>query len=379
MTDLLFDLYKNCRLCPRRCGADRLAGEKGFCGETAQLRAARAALHFWEEPCLTGGTDDTSASGCSPAVSSSRSAGAASGAVFFTGCSLRCAYCQNGVLSRGEFGLPLSAEGLADCFLSLQDQGAANIDLVTPDHFLPHAAAAVKLAKERGLALPVVWNCSGYADPEVLRYLEGIVDIYLADFKYLDKTLAKDLSSAPDYPEYAKAALAEMVRQTGPCIFTAGAVETAAEGPLPGGRLMRGVIVRHLVLPGHIRASADVLTYLHETYGDRILLSIMAQYTPPAGGTSDSTSSAVSAAPSSGTASAVSAAPLSSTAPADRLRETAVFQKYPELLRPLTRREYGRITDAALSLGIENAYVQDLHTAKDSFIPVFDGTGLPGA
>ncbi len=361
MTGSLFDLYKNCRLCPRRCGADRLAGEKGFCGETADLRAARAALHFWEEPCLTGGTDDTSAPGCSPAGISSPAAGAASGAVFFTGCSLRCAYCQNGVLSRGEFGLPLTAEDLADCFLSLEKQGAANIDLVTPDHFLPHAVSAVKLAKERGLALPVVWNCSGYADPEVLRYLEGIVDIYLADFKYLDKTLAKDLSSAPDYPEYAKAALAEMVRQTGPCVFTAGADGTAAEGPLPGGRLVRGVIVRHLVLPGHIRASADVLSYLHERYGDRILLSIMAQYTPPA------------MQPAAGDA------PRCGSGPASERREEAVFRKYPELLRPLTRREYGRIEDAALALGIENAYVQDLHTAKDSFIPVFDGTGLPGA
>lgn len=357
MTDDLFELYKNCRLCPRRCGADRLAGDKGFCGETAHLRAARAALHFWEEPCLTGGTDAVSSAERSPSGQSGPGAG--SGAVFFTGCSLRCAYCQNGVLSRGEFGLPLSAEGLADCFLSLQKQGAANIDLVTPDHFLPHAAAAVKLAKERGLALPVVWNCSGYADPEVLRYLEGIVDIYLADFKYLDKTLAKDLSAAPDYPEYAKAALAEMVRQTGPCVFTGGTDGTAAEGPLPGGRLMRGVIVRHLVLPGHVRASIDALSYLHKTYGDRIMLSIMAQYTPPA------------AAP------AAFGAPQPGILPVPDLREAAVFRKYPELLRPLTRREYDRVVSAAIALGIENAYIQDLHTAKDSFIPVFDGTGLP--
>ena len=303
----IFDLYRTCRLCPRGCGADRLSGKTGFCGETAELRAGRAALHLWEEPPLTG---------CRGA-----------GAVFFSGCSLRCVYCQNYDLAHSKEGVPVTADALAEVFLSLEAQGAACLDLVTPDHFVPHIIYAVKKARQSGLTLPVVWNCSGYERAETLRLLDGIVDIYLADFKYLRGDLAGKYSGAPDYPEFASAALAEMVRQQPEPVFSEN-----------GDLLRKGVLVRHLILPGQVRASMDVIRYLHETYGEKILLSIMNQYTPSARLSSD----------------------------------------YPELARRLTKREYRRVIDYALSLGVENAFIQEGKTAEESFIPAFDGTGIPG-
>ena len=310
----LFSHYVGCTLCPRRCGADRLHGETGACNETASLRAARAALHFWEEPALAGSEDAMKEHGC--------------GAVFFTGCALRCVYCQNQAISRSETGFPVTPEQLVRIYFDLAKKGASCIDLVTPDHFLPHIILSIKEAKAQGFPLPFVWNGSGYSDPDVLRLLDGLIDIYLTDFKYLDPALAGDLSAAPDYPCFAKAGLAEMVRQCGAPVYA------------PDGKLIRGVIVRHLVLPGHIKASAEVLRYLHETYGDSVILSILRQYTPPA------------------------------SLPAH------LSAKYPELLRSLTKREYGRIVNAALSFGIENAYLQEAGTDKDSFIPAFDGEGI---
>ena len=308
MTDFehsdLYNLYRSCRLCPRKCGADRLHGGRGVCGESAQLRLGRAALHRWEEPCLAG----------------SRGAGA----VFFSGCALRCVYCQNFALARGEEGFPVSADQLADIFLSLMEQDAASIDLVTPDHFLPHVIDAVQNARARGLTLPIVYNCSGYALPEVLKLLSGIVDIYLTDFKYTDVSLGSRFSKAPDYPVWADEALREMIRQIPSPVW---------EGDL----LKRGVLVRHLILPGHVHASKDALRYLHETFGDSVILSIMNQYTPNGVPVPDA----------------------------------------PELSRPLTVREYDRVIDYALSLGIRQAFIQEGPTASESFIPSFDGTGLP--
>ncbi len=312
-TDLL-SLYSHCMLCPRRCGADRLRGEKGICGESAVLRAARAALHFWEEPCLAGSEEEMKTNGC--------------GAVFFTGCALRCAYCQNRNISRGDFGLPIDAERLTEIYFELADQGAFCIDLVTPDHFLPHVVLSIRKAKNSGFSLPFVWNGGGYSDPEILRMMDGLIDIYLTDLKYLDPALSRDLSGAADYPVFAKAALREMVRQCGTPRYS------------DTGKLLSGVIVRHLVLPGHINASKEVLRYLQETYGAEIILSILRQYTPP------------------------------KTLPA------ALAGKYPELLRTLTRREYDRIVEAALALEIENAYLQEAGVDKDSFIPAFNGEGL---
>ena len=301
----LFEQYRACRLCPRRCGADRLAGKTGFCGETASLRVGLAALHRWEEPCLSGPYG--------------------AGAVFFSGCSLRCVYCQNASLSRGGQGPVITGDRLSEIFLSLAAQGASCIDLVTPDHFLPHIVCAVKKARSAGLSVPVVYNCSGYETVSSLALLEGIVDIYLTDFKYADSTLAGRYSSAPDYPEQAFRAVGEMVRQQPQPVFS-------EDGTL----MKRGVLVRHLVLPGHTRDSIEVIRQLYERYGSSIWFSLMNQFTPD-----------------------------------PRLGKTA-----PELNRPVTRREYGRVVDAALSFGISNAFIQEGRTDSASFIPRFDGSGV---
>ena len=293
-----------CTLCPRRCRADRSAGKKGFCGETGTMRVGRAALHFWEEPCISGETG--------------------SGTVFFAGCALRCVYCQNHDLIRSGAGIPVTEQQLARIFLDLEAQHAANINLVTPDHFIPEILPAIQTARENGLSLPVVWNLSGYETVEQIRMTAPYADIYLADLKYLDPEPAAAYSSAPDYPETAKAALAEMVRLKPLLKYD------------DNGMLKEGVIVRHLLLPSHVNASKKVLTYLKETYGEQILISIMNQYTPRPG----------------------------------------IDSQFPELARRVTKREYERLLDHALSIGIENAFIQEGQTALESFIPAFDGEGV---
>lgn len=290
-----------CELCPRRCGADRSVG-RGVCGADDTLRVARAALHMWEEPCITGARG--------------------SGTVFFSGCPLRCVYCQNYEISRGIAGRAITVRRLADIFLELQSQGAHNINLVTPTHYVPQILAALELARAGGLSLPVVYNSGGYELPETLRSLRGFVDIYMPDFKYASPALAQAYSGAPDYPDVAKAALAEMVAQCGTARFD-------------GDVMTRGVLVRHLVLPGCTRDSKAILKYLRETYGDSIYISIMRQFTP-----------------------------------------TPACRDYPELNRRLSRREYDAVVDYALSLGIENGFTQEGAAAKESFIPPFDLTGV---
>ena len=299
-------IYQSCRLCPRQCGADRTVGGSGFCGQSARLFAARAALHYWEEPCISG----------------ERPGG--SGTVFFSGCTLRCAYCQNAEISRGEAGRELSAERLADIFLELEQKGAYNVNLVTPTHYLPHLLAAIPDARKRGLTVPIVYNTSGYERPELLRRLEGLVDVWLPDFKYKSAELSEKYSAAPDYFEWALAALDEMLRQAGPPRFDGR------------GMMTRGVIVRHLVLPGHTDDSRAVVQTLWERYGDSIWLSLMNQYTPMPG----------------------------------------VAERFPELSRRLLPKEYESVVDFAAELGIEQAFVQEGGTAEESFIPPFDYEGL---
>lgn len=293
-----------CRLCPRDCRADRENGRRGFCGVAGNnIKCARAALHLWEEPCISGNTG--------------------SGAVFFSGCPLRCVYCQNRDIAGADRGLEITEARLAEIFLELAQQGAANINLVTPTHYTREILRAVIRAREQGLTLPMVYNCSGYEKVSTLKMLEGIVDIYLTDFKYMDTEAAKAYSHAPDYPEVAKAALAEMVRQTGAAVFD------------EAGMMKRGVIVRHLLLPNHLKNAKGVVKYVYETYGDRVYLSLMNQYTPLPG-----------------------------------------MEAYPELNRRVTKREYDRLLDYALSLGVENAFIQEGETAKESFIPAFDCRGV---
>ncbi len=303
MTNLLLS-YEKCRLCPRKCGVNRAQGEKGVCGAGDQITAARAALHMWEEPCISGEEG--------------------SGTVFFSGCSLGCVYCQNGSISHGGAGKVIDPGRLSEIFLELQEKGANNINLVTATHFLPSVYEALVRAKEEGLVIPVLYNSGGYEDPEVLKAMEGLIDIYLPDFKYMDPALALRYSRCADYPEWAKVSLAEMVRQTGTPSFD------------ERGRMRRGVIVRHLLLPGCGKDSKKIIRYLHETYGDRIYLSLMRQYTPMAG----------------------------------------IGEKYPELAREIDEKEYDRVVSFALRLGVENGFIQEGGTARESFIPAFDYEGI---
>lgn len=296
-------LLKKCRLCPRNCGVNRLAGQKGYCGTDARIIVARAALHMWEEPCISGREG--------------------SGAIFFSGCSLGCTYCQNRSISRGERGREVTVEELAEIMLKLQNRRANNINLVTAGHYAPQIAGALRIAKNKGLAIPVVYNSSGYEKVETLQMLSGLVDVYLPDFKYLSPDLAKKYSHAGDYGEQAKAALKEMVRQAGGPRFDSRGIMTG------------GVIVRHLLLPGHVEEAKRVVEYLFKTYGNQIYISLMNQYTPMPAMDGD-----------------------------------------PLLSRRVTRREYDRLTDYSLSLGLEQGFIQEGETAGESFIPEFNGEGV---
>ena len=239
--------YVNCELCPRKCGADRTAGKRGFCGCPDTALVAKVMLHKWEEPALAGE--------------------GGSGAVFFGGCTLGCKYCQNAAISGGSVGTPTDSDGLRRIFGELIARGAENIDLVTPTHFLPTILPAL----EPKLPVPVVYNCGGYERVETLRQLEGKVDIYLPDLKYADPRLGKALSGAADYFPAATAAIREMVRQTGPVQWE-------------GARVTRGTIIRHLILPGFVDNSLKVLDWIGDTFAPgEVLVSLMRQYTPMGG------------------------------------------------------------------------------------------------
>ena len=295
-------MKNECSLCPRMCMADREI-TTGYCGVKNTLRVARAALHFWEEPCISGEEG--------------------SGAVFFTGCNLRCVFCQNFQIARAEQGKEITVERLSEIFLELQAQKANNINLVTATHYVPQVVCALKRAKEQGLNIPVVYNCGGYESVETLKMLEGLVDIYLPDFKYVDTERAKRYSRAENYPEVAKTALAEMVRQQPEAQFDDREM------------MKKGVIVRHLMLPGGIKDSKAVVKYLYETYGDQIYISLMNQYTP-----------------------------------------LPHVEEYPEINRKVKKFEYDRRVGYAISLGVENGFIQEGETAEESFIPAFTNEGV---
>lgn len=295
--------YENCLLCPRKCGINRSTGQTGVCGVSSEIKVARAALHYWEEPCISGKRG--------------------SGAVFFSGCSLHCVFCQNREISDGKSGKVISKERLSDIFMELADKGANNINLVTPGQYIPDIVWAVNDAKSRGMKLPIIYNTSGYENVTELKLLEGIVDVYLPDFKYMDSTLSARYSRAKDYPSVAKQALSEMVRQQPDVV-----IDDAT------GLIQKGVIVRQLLLPGHVNDAKAVLKYLYDTYHDHVYISMMSQFTPIA------------------------------------------LKDYPEINRTVTRREYERLVDYALEIGITNAFIQEGDVAKDSFIPAFDCEGV---
>lgn len=300
-----------CDWCPRACGADRAHGQTGVCGADDTIQVARSALHYWEEPCLSGQ--------------------AGSGTIFFGNCPLRCVYCQNAEIAQGHAGKPVSMERLVQMMLELKDAGALNINMVTPTHYAPLIRVAIQKARAAGLMLPIVWNTSGYETVESIHALAGSVDIYLTDFKYARSQTAADYSHAPDYPEIALAALDAMVEQVGRPIYD----ETGDEAVMRS-----GVIVRHLLLPGHVEESAEAIALVHERYGDAVRLSIMNQYTPVIS------------------------------------PDSAAAQRFPELLERVPDEDYEALLAFADEIGVQDYYWQDGPAALESFIPAFDLTGV---
>ena len=302
-------VYSHCTLCPRNCGADRSSGKTGVCGMTSELHIARVGLHMWEEPCLSGTAD--------PSVPDSTPSG--SGTIFFTGCSLGCIFCQNHEISTRDHlpGRVYSIEELADAMLDLQSQGANNINFVTGTHFVPHIVEGVRIARSRGLSIPTVFNCGGYESVDTIRMLDGTIDIYLPDMKFFSSSISMKYAHVSDYFDRAKEAIAEMVRQCPKQVFD------------ERGLMKKGVIVRHLMLPGLLFDSKHILDYLCETYGNSITISLMNQYTPMPG------------------------------VPA-------------ELQKPLSPEHYRAMVDHLTLLSQENAFIQEGGTVSESFIPDFE-------
>lgn len=284
-------------LCPRKCGADREI-KPGFCSCKSEMRVAKVMLHKWEEPCISGENG--------------------TGAVFFSGCPLKCVMCQNKDISRAETGKSMSSSELYDTFFSLAGEGAESISLITATHFADKIIPVLKKARENGLKLPVVLNTSGYETAETLKMLEGLVDVYLPDFKYIDSETAKRYSLAQDYPETALSAIDEMTRQKPVITYNERGIMTS------------GVVIRHLLLPGRLSESKKALKLLFERYRYMVMFSLMSQYTPVSG-----------------------------------------ISDYPELRRRVTEKEYNSLVDFCADMGMDNAYTQELSSASEDFIPEF--------
>ncbi|MCQ2417783.1 MAG: 4Fe-4S cluster-binding domain-containing protein [Oscillospiraceae bacterium] len=289
-----------CTLCPRNCNTERSL-QAGYCGETTDIRIARAASHMWEEPAISGSNG--------------------SGTIFFSGCGLRCIFCQNHEIAISHIGYQVSQQELLSVMFQLKEQGVHNINLVTPSHYTEQLIPVLEKARKEHIDLPILWNSSGYEKTETLKMLEGLIDIYLPDFKYINSDTAREYSNAADYPEMAKQALAEMYRQCGSPRFDAHT-----------GLMTRGLQVRHLVLPGHAQESRQILWYLYQTYENRIGYSIMNQYTP-----------------------------------------MPHMQSHPLLHRKVTEQEYQNVIRYAEAIGISNALIQEGEAADESFIPQFQG------
>jgi len=299
----MIELLNKCTLCPRNCKVNRNNNELGFCNMESELLVARASLHFWEEPIISGDKG--------------------SGTVFFSGCNLKCVFCQNFNISNNNFGKTISIERLSEIFLELQQQGAHNINLVTPTHFVPHIIKALKIAKANGLIIPIVYNSSGYENIETIKLLNGYIDVYLPDFKYFNNKYAIKYSKCPNYFEYTSKAIEEMIKQVGKPKFD------------NDGMLIKGVIVRHMLLPGLLDDSKKIIHYLVDKYNDKIFISIMNQYTP-----------------------------------------TNNLDKYKEIDKTVDNNDYQELINYAIDIGIKNGFIQEGETQKTSFIPEFDTTGV---
>ena len=291
------ELLKNCMLCPRKCGVNRYL-EKGFCGATNKVKVAYYSLHMWEEPIISGDNG--------------------SGTIFFSNCNLRCLYCQNKKISIDGYGKLITNKRLGEIMLELQNKGAHNINLVTPTHYVPNIVSVLHKIKGKELKIPVVYNTSSYENVGTIIACRNLVDIYLADLRYYDDSLGEKYSLCSNYFETATMAIDEMYRQVGKCEFD------------ENGLLKKGLVVRVLILPGHIDDSKKIIEYLYKTYRDDIFISIMNQYTP--------------------------------------INKC----KYSNLNRKVTDKEYDEVVDYALSIGVTNAFVQEGEAASESFIPQFN-------
>lgn len=297
-------MLSKCRLCPRECNVDRLKGEIGYCKATDKIMISRAALHYWEEPCVSGKNG--------------------SGTIFFSNCNLKCVFCQNHCISQEDLGIEVSIEKLSKIFLELQEKGANNINLVTPTHYAPQIIEALKLSKSNGLNIPILYNSSGYDSLDTLNALNGYIDVYLPDLKYYNPKYSSRYSKARDYFEKTSIAINEMYRQVGKPVFD------------ENGIIKKGVIIRHLMLPGLLFDSKKIINYIYKTFGDNVYISIMNQYTP-----------------------------------------MFKSQDYPEINKPLNEKHYDALINYALDLGVKNAFIQEGGTSSKEFVPDFKSfTGI---
>lgn len=299
----MLDMLKNCKLCPRNCGINRLDGNIGFCKSGKNIRVAKVSLHHWEEPCISGDSG--------------------SGTVFFSHCNLQCSFCQNHKISTEGAGKEISIERLSEIFLEQQQKSAHNINLVTPTHYVPQIIEALRIAKSKGLTIPVIYNTNSYESIETLKSLKGYIDVYLPDLKYFSNKYSCRYSNSPDYFHHATKAIEEMFSQVGKLKFN------------NKGLIEKGVIIRHLMLPGLLFDSKKIMDYIYNTFGNSVYISIMNQYTP-----------------------------------------MPLYNNYPEINKPLNPKHYDALIDYCLSLGIENAFIQENGTCSESFIPSFDLTGV---
>ncbi len=299
----MLTMLECCKLCPRNCNVNRLKGEVGFCKSGSNLSIARVSLHEWEEPCISGTKG--------------------SGTVFFSNCNLNCVFCQNHEISQEKIGKPVSVQRLSEIFLEQEKRGAHNINLVTPTHYVPQIIESLKLSKKNGLSIPILYNSSGYENIETIKALKGHIDIYLPDLKYMNDKYAEKYSKVKDYFKFASSAIEQMVAQAPKPVFN------------ENGIMLKGVIIRHLMLPGLLFDSKKIVDYIYNKYGDSVYLSLMNQYTP-------------------------------------------MFNaiKYPEINKPLNPRHYQSLVNYSANLGFTNAFVQDDGTVKESFVPHFDLSGV---
>lgn len=295
-------LYEKCNICPRNCSIDRSL-HKGYCNMEWNIKIAKAYLHKWEEPCISGKNG--------------------SGTVFFTGCNLKCVYCQNYKISQSNYGKTVTANELADIFINLQNKGAHNINLVSPTIYAYAIKEAILLARKKGMHLPVVYNSNAYESVNALKLLNGIIDIYLPDLKYYDDELSRKYSKAPYYFDYATKAILEMYRQVGIPQFD------------KNGILKRGLIIRHLIIPGHVEDTKKILLWIRSNLPKDIYISLMGQYIP-----------------------------------------FYNAKKFPEINRKITMKEYEEAIDYFFEIGLENGFVQESSSASEEYIPDFDLEGL---